>query len=153
MHILLWLGKCLAWQVGNVQNILVGIDLIRGTHSLSDLPLGLREYLEDLGIVSLIHAENILPGQHNYWYTMEGLNIAGDWKLAWENYTRCLELGRIRLNSLADSLVWDHNKHDGNVTVKLVYDLIVLSSSPPTCSKLHAFLWSCIIPMKILCFI
>ena len=31
--------------------------------------------------------------------------------------------------------------------------LIVLSSSPPTCSKIHAFLWSCIIPMKIRCFI
>ena len=119
MHTLSWLEKCLAWQVGNGQNILVGIGLIIGTHSLSVLPLGIREYLEDLGIVSLIHAQNILPSQHNYWYMAEELNIVGDWKLAWENYTRCLEHGRIRLNSLTDSLVWDHNKHDGNVTTEL----------------------------------
>ena len=110
----------MAWHVGNGQNILVGIDPIIGTHSLSELPLGLREYLEDLGITALIHAQNILPGHCNYRYTSEDLNIAGDWKYAWENYTRCLEHGRIRLNSLADSLVWDHNKHDGNVTAELV---------------------------------
>ena len=140
LHTLSWLGKCLAWHVGNGQNILVGIDPIIGTHSLSDLPLGLREYLEDLGIVSLNHAHNILPGLHNYWYMAENLNIVGNWKLAWDNYTGCLEQGRIRLNPLADSLVWTHNKHNGNITAELVYDLIVLSSSPPTCSKLHAFL-------------
>ena len=70
MHTLSWLGKCLAWHVGNGQNILVGIDSIIGTHSLSELPLGIREYREDLGITALIHAHNILPGQHNYWYTV-----------------------------------------------------------------------------------
>ena len=125
------------------QNTYMGQSLekrIIGTHSLSELPLGLREYLEDLGITTLTHAQNILPGQHNYWYTAEDLNIAGDWKYAWEKYTRCLEHGRIQLNSHADSLVWDHNKFDGTITVELVYDLIVLSSSPPTCSKIHAFL-------------
>ena len=56
----------------------MGVDPIIGTHSLSDLPLGLREYLEDLGIVSLNHAQNILSGLHNYWYTTEDLNIAGN---------------------------------------------------------------------------
>ena len=91
LHTLSWLGKCLAWHVGNGQNILVGVDPIIGTHSLSDLPLGLREYLEDYGILSLNHAHNSLPGLHGYWYLAEDLDIDGDWKIAWDDYTRCLE--------------------------------------------------------------
>ena len=153
LHTLSWLGKCLAWHVGNGQNIVVGVDPIIGTHSLSDLPLGLRDYLKDFGIVSLNHAQNTLPGLHKYWYTTEDLDIVGEWKLAWDNYIRCLEQGRICLNPFVDSLVWNHNKHNGNVTAELVYDLIVLSTSPLNCSKLHAFLWSCNIPLKIRCFI
>ena len=85
LNTLSWLGKCLAWHVGNGQDILVGVDPIIGTHSLSDLPLGLRDYLEDFGIVSLNHAHNTLPGLHNYWYSTEDLDIVGDWKLAWDN--------------------------------------------------------------------
>ena len=131
----------------------MGVDPIIGNHSLLDPPLGLREYLEYFGIVSLNHAHNTLPGLHKYWYTAEDLDIVRDWKLAWDNYTWCLEKGKIRLNPSIDSLVWTHNKQNGNVTVALVYDLIVLSSSPPTCNKLHAFLYSCNIPLKIRCFI
>ena len=99
MHTLSWLGKCLAWHVGNGQDILVGIDPIIGTHSPSELASSLREYLEDLGIKTLSHAQNILPGQHHYWYTAEDLCIAGEWKIAWDNFTRGLEYGRIRLSS------------------------------------------------------
>ena len=56
----------------------MGVDLIIGTHSLIDIPLDLKEYLEDLGIVSLNHAQNILPGSHKYWYTAEDFNIVGN---------------------------------------------------------------------------
>ena len=118
----------------------MGIDPIIGTHSPSELPSSLREYLEDLGITTLSHAQNILPGQHHYWYTAEDLYIAGDWKFAWDNYTRCLEYGRIRLNSHIESLVWHHKKFDGSVSTELVYDVIMQSSPPPTGSKLHAFI-------------
>ena len=62
LHTLSWLGKCLAWKVGNGQDILMVIDLIIGMHSPSVLPFGLKEYLEDLGISTLSHANNILPG-------------------------------------------------------------------------------------------
>ena len=40
----------------------MGIDLIIETHSLSELPLALIEYLEGLGITALMHARNILAG-------------------------------------------------------------------------------------------
>ena len=78
LNTLSWLGKFLAWHVGNGQDILVGVNPIIGTHSLSDLPLGLRDYLDDFGIVSLNHAHNSLPGLHNYWYSAKDLDIEGD---------------------------------------------------------------------------
>ena len=88
----------------------MGIDPIVGAQSPHLLPTGLRDFLEDLGITTLSQARNILPGLHQYWYTAEDLCIAGEWKIAWDNYTRGLEYGRIRLNSQSNSLVWDHNK-------------------------------------------
>ena len=48
-----WLGRHLAWQVGNGKNILLGIDPIVGVSDSLMIPQGLREYLEDLDIVSL----------------------------------------------------------------------------------------------------
>ena len=65
LHTLPWLGKCLAWQVGNEQDIILGIDPIIGTQTISWLDSDLREYLVDLGISTLSQAQNILPGQHH----------------------------------------------------------------------------------------
>ena len=107
----------------------------------------------DLGITILSQARNILPGLHQYWYMAEDLCIAGEWKIAWDNYTRVLEYGRIRLNCQSDYLVWDHNKSDGSVSAKLVYDCIVQSSSSLTGKRLLALIWSGILPKKISCFV
>ena len=117
------------------------------------LPSGLREYLEDLGISTLSHAHNILPGQHHYWYTAEDLCIVGEWKIAWDNFMRGLEFGRIRLNTQSDSLIWAHNKFDGFVSANLVYDCIVQSSSPPAGNRLLALIWSGTLPRKISYFV
>ena len=62
-------------------------------------------------------------------------------------------MGRIRLNSSPDTLVWDHNKNNGSATSKLVYDYIVQSSHPLVGSNLQALIWSGILPTKISCFI
>ena len=85
-----WLGRFLAWQVGNGLDVLVGIDPIIGAKSPHYLPIGLREYLEDLDITTLSQARNILPGSHQYWYTVEDLCIAGEWKIAWDSYMKGL---------------------------------------------------------------
>ena len=82
----------------------MGIDPIIGAQSPYYLPLGLKDYLEDLDITTLSQARNILPGSHPYWYTAEDLCIAGEWKTAWDCYTRGLELGRIKLSPLFDAL-------------------------------------------------
>ena len=105
LHTISWLGKCLSWKVGNGQEVLVGIDLIIRMQSSHILPMGLRYFLEDLGITTILQAHNIPPGLHQYWYTAEDLCVAGEWKNTWDNYTRGIEYGRIRLNSQLDSLV------------------------------------------------
>ena len=79
----------------------------------------------------------------------EHLDIGGDWKEAWDDYTRGLEQGRIHLNSVANSLLWAHNKQDGNVTAAFVYDLIVKSLSLPTSDKVYASIWCFRFPLKI----
>ena len=153
IHSLPWIGRCLAWQVGNGHDILLGIDPIIGTMYSSWLPSDLRDYLDDLGISTLSQAHNILPGQHHYWYTTEDLNIDGDWKLLWENYTSSVESVKIRLSTRSDNLVWDYNKYDGSVTTELVYDYIVHHSCPPIGIPLHALIWFVILPNKISCFV
>ena len=100
------LGRCLAWHVGNGQDILIGTDPIIGSASHSFLPYDLRDYLLYYGIATLHQAQNTLMGTHGYWFLGEDLDIGGVWKDAWEVYTKGLEQARICLNSAADSLLW-----------------------------------------------
>ena len=53
MEVIPWMGMHLAWQVGNGDSILLGIDPIVGSHSVFSLPEDLRLYLEDLDICKL----------------------------------------------------------------------------------------------------
>ena len=76
-----WLGRSLSWQVGNGHDVLIGIDPIIGAPSSLSLPAGLLEFLEDLDITTLSHARNSLPGSHHYWYLVEDLCVASDWKV------------------------------------------------------------------------
>ena len=103
--------------------------------------------------MTLSQARNIIPGSHQYWYTAEDLYIAGEWKIAWDSYTRGPELDRIRLNPLSNTLVSDYNRSDGSISAKLVYDSIIQSSSPPAGNRLLALIWSGILPIKISYFI
>ena len=73
-----WLGGHLAWQVGNGNDIWIGVDPIIGAPSSSTLPEELRSFLEDLDIYTLSQAHNILPDSQNYWYTADELGIVGD---------------------------------------------------------------------------
>ena len=153
IHTLPWIGKHLAWHVGNGKDILLGIDPIIGTQPYPEFSLDFRDYLDDMGIAYLSQAHNSFPGQHPYWYTVEDLDVAGDWKDQWDIYTSYLEGARIRLNSGTDRLTWDYNQNDGSITAKLIHDCIIHSSLHPTASPLLTLIWSCNFPMKIRCFI
>ena len=48
-----WLGRDLSWQVGNGENILLGIDPIVGESFSGTLPLGLLDFLDDMEINTL----------------------------------------------------------------------------------------------------
>ena len=54
LQVLPWMGMHLAWQVGNGDSILLGIDPIVGSHSTFSLPEELRLYLEDLNICNYL---------------------------------------------------------------------------------------------------
>ena len=73
-----WLGKSLSCQVGCGNNVLIGTDPIIGVEDFITFPASLKEYLEDLDIISLSQAHNTLPGSHGYRYTAEDLCVDGD---------------------------------------------------------------------------
>ena len=138
--------------MGNGDNVHIGIDPIIGIPDSFTWPTGFREFLEDLDIITLSQARNILLGSQ-YWYSVEDLCVIGEWKLSWDTFTRSLEFGGIRLHSRSDSLMWAYNKFDGSVSTKLVYDNIVANSSPPTGSRVLKHIWSGTLPRKVSCFI
>ena len=134
------MGRDLAWQVGNGENILLGIDPIVGASFSCSLPSGLLDFLDDIEINTLARACNTFPGTFpgtlHYWYNAEDLCITGTWKTAWDSFTNALDLSGIRLYTRVDSLIWAFNKQNGSVTANLVYDSIVLSSNPPVSNRL-----------------
>ena len=77
-----WLGRSLAWQVGNGHDVLIDIDPIIGALNSHSLLARFREFLEDLDITTLSQARNTLPGIHHYWYRTEDLCVFGDCKIA-----------------------------------------------------------------------
>ena len=76
------------------------------------IPQGLREYLEDLDIVTLAQAQNTLPDAHKYWYSTEELCVGGVWKETWNSFTRGLETCGLRLIDQLDVLTWSFKKSD-----------------------------------------
>ena len=73
-----WIGKGLIWNVGNGSAIRIGADPVVGLGSNFILPIDLREYLEDYGIVTLDHARNLTPSATNYWFTAEDLDLCNE---------------------------------------------------------------------------
>ena len=81
IHTIPWMGSHLAWQVGNGDNIMLGIDLIVGSHTSFCLPEDLRSYLEDMDICTLAQAHNTLTNAQSYWYIADDLKLGGTYKL------------------------------------------------------------------------
>ena len=91
----------------------------------------------------------------NYWFTAEDLDLGGEWGLLWNKFISGLEYGRIKLTYQKDSLIWTYNRHVGDISTALGYDLIVHHYQEPSSdqSKVLDLLWSFNIPAKIRCFI
>ena len=153
IHSLSWLGSGLIWKVGNGKAIWVGLDPIVGLGSPFTLPLDLWDYLEDYGISTLDQARNYSTGAQKYWFTAEELDLGGDWKLLWDNFTSGLEYGRIRLSEQNNSLLWSHDKYFGVLTVAHGYECIVSTNCTTDLSPVLDLLWKLNIPTKIRCFI
>ena len=70
----------MAWQVGNGESIILGIDSIVGSAAPFTLSEDLRSYLEDLNIYSLSQACNPLSNAQHYWYSAEELDLGGSFE-------------------------------------------------------------------------
>ena len=125
INIISWLGRGLIWMVGDGKNIRIGLDPIADLDSYFLLPRHLRDYLEDYGITSLIHARNYSLGAPSYWLTASDLELGGEWYHIWNNYIRGLENGRIRLGMNSDSLLWEFKNHMGSINAAIAYDSVV----------------------------
>ena len=100
-----WIGKGMIWHVGNGSAIRLGADPVAGLGSSFILPNDMREYLEDYGIVTLSQAKNITPFASGYWFTVEELDLCGEWKILWDKFIRGLDYGRIKLSDQLDTLL------------------------------------------------
>ena len=146
-----WIGKGLIWNVGNGSSIRVGADPVVGLDSSFILPIELREYLEDYGIVTLDQARNLTPFASSYWFMAEELDLCGEWKLLWDKYTRGVDYGRIKLSDQHDTLLLSHSKYVGSLSAAKGYNCISVNCFDPLDPSLE-FLWIQRIPLKIACF-
>ena len=89
------------------------------------LPRDLRDYLEDFGISSLAQARNQTSFSTGYWFSSKDLDLSGEWKIAWDNFTRGLEYGCIRLNNQIDTISWSHSKYTGPLIAVEGYKCII----------------------------
>ena len=153
MHTLPWMGTHMAWQVGDGENILLGIDPIVGSQSSFSLLEDLRSYLEDMNICTLSQAQNSLHNAQSYWLTADDLDLGGSYKITWNAYIEGLSGAGICLTNRLDELVWDYKKKSGSITAKNAYECIVFSLSPPAANLADSLLWTKALPNKISCFI
>ena len=113
--------------MGNGLKIRVGIDPIAGKSSQYLLSEELREYLTDLGINHLAHAQNLdgyrLDGTD--WYSASDLLLGGCWAEQWSSYVAGLTHGGIRIITSEDRLLWMYDEQRGIVTARKAYDFIV----------------------------
>ena len=102
-----WITCQLGWRVGNVLHIRLGMDLIVGLNAPYLLSYGLRDYLYDVEITHLAHAQNLEYGTdiHEYWYIVVDLNLGGIWEEQWTDYVKGLTHRGIRLKSFDDTLL------------------------------------------------
>ena len=147
------MGIHMAWQVGDGENILLGIDPIVGLHSSFRLPEDLRSYLEDMNICTLAQAQNSLHYAQSYWLSAEDLDLGGSYNIIWNEYIEGLSGAGIRLTDHSDDLVWTYKKNSGSITAKAAYDCIVCSHLPPVSNLADSLLWTKALPNKISCFI
>ena len=153
MATLAWIGKGIIWQVGNGESIFLGADPFVGMGSSFSLPRGLRDYLEDYGICTLAQARNQTPNATGYWFSVDDLDLIGDWKTIWDNYVRGLEFGRIQLTDQNDILSQSHDKYTGPLTAAEGYSCVISDCCPELNDKVLKILWTVTIPLKIKCFI
>ena len=150
IRIIEWITCQLGWKVGNSLKIRVGIDPIAGLNSQYILSEGLRDYLTDLGITHLAHAQNLdgcgIGG--TIWYSASDLLLGGVWADQWSSYVTGLSHGGIRIGHSEDKLLWMYDEQRGMVTTRKAYDLIVTNHKTVLENDIMMKIWSFNLPLR-----
>ena len=102
----------LAWNLGNGNKALIGIDPVVGCKKDYYLPLHIigRLHLQDIWYFYQIRSGRVEDYNRGYWLDSNLLGFTGRDATIWNNYVAELEKAGIRLRDSEDTLVWDRSK-------------------------------------------
>lgn len=150
----LWFCGNLRWHVGNDDNILIGLDVIKDMHVDHTLSPQIMFSLHHMGIQYLVDLKhwfpNLLPSSAQHHSLELGLKV--DFEVEWESYRLKLIEAWIVLYKRFDSLAWGGFVDGGNLVASDVY--IYISGSPCSCpnDEWIVSMWRWEPPLKIKCF-
>ena len=150
-----WISRSLCLKFGNKEDIRLGIDPFVGMEKDYALSLELISFLNSQDIGYLIQLGNCggCCFSEDYWFTIEDLELAGEWVEEWSQFTKYMYGVGTRLSMVQDDLIWSFNKAIGKFKAKDDYSFITKSLNEPTCNWWHKYLWEWQIPSKIECFV
>ena len=121
------MSKSLCWKVGDGMYVQVGIDPMVGLENTFNISRSLTDYLQDFGIKTLNQARIgcDLETNGSYWFSVEDLDLTGDWYLEWEKYVSSLLLVGLHLSEAEYMMVWSFNVVSIQIIAKLAYGFLV----------------------------
>ena len=89
-----WITCKLGWKVGDGLKIRLRVDPIAGLETSYNLPMDLREYLNDYGISCLAQAQKLdgLSVGYHGWLSAYDLDLGGEWEEQWTSFVKGLSM-------------------------------------------------------------
>lgn len=149
------IGLWLKWNIGNGDELFVGVDPYMddgGDYRLPDV------FIKDLqerqvSVLSQIFLDRSVLSSEG-WLTAGELNLPQHWHDCWGNYIARFSAAGIKFNSEPNSLTWDGPGGNGILNVKNLYNVLERNTPNPHLPRWwHRRLWKWNIPPKLRLFI
>lgn len=139
------------WSVGDGYQVRLGIDPIIGYDVV--LSHSTLVNIQHRGLKYLNQDSNRqMSTSTGYWLCANDIGLSGNSGKEWDHYFHLLAHAGIRLRDQSDSIVWNWNESDGQITTQLVYESIIQQHLPPVGRWWFGRLWKWKAPLKVLCF-
>jgi len=115
----------LAWQIGCVNQVIIGKDPFIGDNSSYKLSTSLTQHLNNRCIYTI--AQMTLPNtlrSSQSWIDANQLGLSGEFTVEWNSYITNLKRNGVTLNNTNEKIVWSWNKAIGTITYDLAYQCI-----------------------------